>query len=110
MDSTQYTQILGNNVQDSVTKLKLRQGWLFQHDNDLKHCSKSPKEIMLRHRYNVLERPSQSPDLNIIGNVWNDLKRVVHARQPSNLIQLETFCKEEWSKIPAARIQTYQWL
>src|SRR4029434_5139028 len=48
---------------------------------------------------------SQSPDLNIIENVGNDLKRAFHARQPSNLTQLETFCKEEWSKIPAARIQ-----
>ena len=105
MDSTQYQQILGNNVQDSVRKLKLRRGWLFQQDNDPKHCSKSTKEFMQRHRYNVLEWPSQSPDLNIIENVWNYLKRAVHARQPSNLTQLETFCKEEWSKIPAARIQ-----
>ena len=92
MDSTQYQQILGNNVQDSVRKLKLRRGWLFQQDNDPKHCSKSTKEFMQRHRYNVLEWPSQSPDLNIIENVWDDLKRAVNARQPSNLTQLETFC------------------
>src|SRR4029434_9984265 len=49
---------------------------------------------------------SQSPDLNI-KNAWNDLKQAVHARQLSNLTQLETFCKEEWSKIPAARIQGF---
>ena len=49
---------------------------------------------------------SQSPDLNIIENVWNDLKRAV-ARHPSNLTQLETFCKEEWSAIPAARNQGF---
>ena len=30
MASTQYQQILGNNVQESVTKLKLRWGWVFQ--------------------------------------------------------------------------------
>ena len=53
MDSTQYQQILGNNVQDSVRKLKLRRGWLFQQDNDPKHCSKSTKECMQRHGYNV---------------------------------------------------------
>ena len=29
MDSTQYQQILENNVQESVTKLKLRRGWNF---------------------------------------------------------------------------------
>lgn len=38
-------------------------------------------------------------------NVWNYLKRAVHAWQPSNLTQLDTFCKEKCSKIPAARIQ-----
>ena len=53
----------------------------------------------------MLGLPPQSPDWNIIENVWNDLKRAVYAWQPSNLTQLETFCKEEWSKIPAARIQ-----
>src|SRR4029434_8477346 len=28
MESTQYQQILGNNVQDSVRKLKLRRDWI----------------------------------------------------------------------------------
>lgn len=105
MDSVQYQQILEKNVKESVKKLKLRRGWLFQQDNDPKHCSKSTKEYMQRHRLQVLEWPSQSPDLNIIENVWNDLKRAVHARNPSNLTQLEAFCMEEWSKIPQTRIQ-----
>ena len=37
MDSTQYQLILENNVQESVTKLKLRRSWMFQQDNDPKH-------------------------------------------------------------------------
>ena len=32
MDSTQYQQILGNNVQDSVRKVELCRGWLFKQD------------------------------------------------------------------------------
>ncbi|KAG2465277.1 TCB1 transposase, partial [Polypterus senegalus] len=106
MDSTQYQQILETNVQESVTKLKLRQGWIFQQDNDPKHCSKSTKAFMQRNKYNVLEWPSQSPDLNIIENLWCELKRAVHARKPSNLNELERICKEEWSKIPSTTIQT----
>ncbi|KAI4895208.1 hypothetical protein NFI96_002982 [Prochilodus magdalenae] len=39
MNSNQYQQILETNVQESVTKLKLRQGWIFQQDNYPKHCS-----------------------------------------------------------------------
>ncbi|KAI4881654.1 hypothetical protein NFI96_023697 [Prochilodus magdalenae] len=106
MDSNQYQQILETNVQESVTKLTLRLGWIFQQDNDPKHCSKSTNAFMQRNKYNVLEWPSQSPDLNIIENLWCHLKRAVHARKPSNLNELEVFCKEEWSKMPLATIQT----
>ncbi|CAJ0961810.1 unnamed protein product [Ranitomeya imitator] len=66
MDSSQYRQILDNNVHESVTKLKLRRGWIFQQDNDPKHRSKSAQVFMQRNNYTVLEWPSQSPDLNII--------------------------------------------
>lgn len=90
---------------ESVKRLKLHKGWLFQQDNDLKHCSKSTKKFMHRHRYNFLQWPSKSSDLNIIKNLWIDLKQAVNAWQPSNLTQLEKFCKVEWPKIPAARIQ-----
>ncbi|KAI4873299.1 hypothetical protein NFI96_000469 [Prochilodus magdalenae] len=105
-DGGEYQETLETNVQESVTKLKLRQGWIFQQDNDPKHCSKSTNAFMQRNKYNVLEWPSQSPDLNIIENLWCHLKRAVYARKSSNLNELEMFCKEEWSKIPSATIQT----
>lgn len=45
------------------------------------------------------------PDLDIIENVWIDLKQVVNAQKPRNLTELEAFCMKEWPKIPPARLQ-----
>ena len=38
-------------------------------------------------------------DLNPIVNLQQELKRV-YAREPSNINELETYCHEEWQKLP----------
>ncbi|KAI4887171.1 hypothetical protein NFI96_004172 [Prochilodus magdalenae] len=50
--------------------------------------------------WNILEWPSQSPDLNPIENLWWDLKKAVTVRKPKNVTELEAFAHEEWAKIP----------
>ena len=42
-------------------------------------------------------------DLNPIEHVWKDLKMAVHRRFPSNLMELERYCKEEWEKLTKNR-------
>ncbi|KAK3531948.1 hypothetical protein QTP86_001831 [Hemibagrus guttatus] len=103
MNSAVYQKILKENVRPSVCDLKLKRTWVLQQDNDPKHTSKSTSEWLKKNKMKTLEWPSQSPDLNPIEMLWHDLKKVVHARKPSNVAELQQFCKDEWAKIPPQR-------
>ncbi|KAK3524910.1 hypothetical protein QTP86_011512 [Hemibagrus guttatus] len=91
------------SVRPSVCDLKLKRTWVLQQDNDPKHTSKSTSEWLKKNKMKTLEWPSQSPDLNPIEMLWHDLKKVVHARKPSNVAELQQFCKDEWAEIPPQR-------
>ncbi|KAK3555168.1 hypothetical protein QTP86_010055 [Hemibagrus guttatus] len=103
MNSAVYQKILKENVRPSVCDLKLKRTWVLQQDNDPKHTSKSTSEWLKKNKMKTLEWPSQNPDLNLIEMLWHDLKKVVHARKPSNVAELQQFCKDEWARIPPQR-------
>jgi hypothetical protein len=52
---------------------------------------------------NVLEWPSQSPDLIPIKHLWRNLKIAVKRCSPSNLTELERICRG-WVKLPKIQV------
>ncbi|KAK3570654.1 hypothetical protein QTP86_024551 [Hemibagrus guttatus] len=97
-------QLIQEVTKDPTTTSKELQASLasVKQDNDPKHTRKSTSEWLKKNKMRTLEWPSQSPDLNPIEMLWHDLKKVVHARKPSNVAELQ-FCKDEWAKIPPQR-------
>jgi transposase len=91
--------ILKQHLKASVSTLKLGRKLVFQMDNDPKNTSKVVAKWLKENKVKVLEWPSQSPDLNLIENVWAELKKHVRARRPTNLTQFQQLCQEEWDKI-----------
>ncbi|KAK3554572.1 hypothetical protein QTP70_025523 [Hemibagrus guttatus] len=100
MNAAMYRDILDENLLQSILDLRLGRRFIFQQDNDPKHTAKITKEWPRDNSVNVLERTSQSPDLNPIEHLWRDLKMAVHRSPPSNLMELERSCKEEWEILP----------
>ena len=103
MNAGMYRDILDENLLQSAFDLRLERRFNFQQDNDPKHTAKISKEWLQYNFVNVLEWPSQSPDLNPIEHLWRDLKLAVYRRFLSNLMELERCCKEEWAKLPKDR-------
>ena len=100
MNAQKYKQSLQENLMSSVESLELLSDYIFQQDNEPKHTTKSMKKWLSENNVNILQSPSQSPDLNPIMNLWWFLKIQIRKRAPANINNLRTTCQKEWYKIP----------
>jgi hypothetical protein len=100
MDGTKYREILEGNLFQY-----LRLGWrfTFQQNNDPRHTAKATLEWFKGNHLNILEFPSQSPDLNPIENLWYDLNIAVQQWNPSNLKELEQTYPKRLAAVIAAK-------
>ena len=71
------SNILEENLVQSSVHQKLEEEFTFQQDNNLKHKDKSTLELLTKKTVNVPEWSSYCCDLNLLDNLWQDLKMVV---------------------------------
>lgn len=99
MDKHIYLDILKTHVKESASKLGIADNFKFYQDNDPKHTSLVAKNWLLYNCPKVIKTPAQSPDLNVIEHLWDELGRRMQNRLCSNKEQLKAALQEEWSKI-----------
>lgn len=106
MDRYGYLHILKTSFTSSIEQLGLSDDYVFQQDNDPKHTSGLVKEWLLYHVKKQLHSPPQSPDLNVIEHLWDELKRRIRHRHVSNKNELKTVLLEEWQHISSQTTET----
>ena len=75
--------------------------YFFQQDNAPIYTSRQTQTFIEETDVILLPWPGQSPDLNPIEHIWDELERNVRSRKenPKNINELEAFLQESWSRI-----------
>ena len=97
INASLYKEVLEDEMMSSVTRCVDDTGlWYFQQDNAPCHTARSIKTWFQENGISVMEWPTNSPDLNPIGNLWDLVKSKTYKKGPfHNLDSLwDTFCHE----------------
>ncbi len=95
-----YQEILEHFMLPSADKLYGDADFIFQQDLAPAHTAKGTKRWFNDHGVTVLDWPANSPDLNLIENLWGIVKRKMRDTRPNNADELKAAIKETWASIP----------
>ena len=93
-----YVEVL----QEHLLPLDLpNRGMLMQQDNAPAHKAATTMRFLREHNIETLDWPPQSPDLNLIENMWGCLKEKLESLEIATFAELEAAVIREWGNIPA---------
>ncbi len=90
-------------IDDDPAKL-IGRHFVVQMDNDTKHTAKATQEFLKV--WNILQWPSQSPDLNPIEHAFHLLKTKLKAERHTNKQQLKSAAVKTWQSITKEETQS----
>ena len=98
LNGDRYLTLLQRCLLRNYPALKTQKA-IFQHDNAPSH--RYGRVLVWFEKKNVkkLDWPPQSPDMNIIENVWNEIKFKIRGETFDNKEQLWKRLKKEWKSI-----------
>ncbi|GFW66618.1 transposable element Tcb1 transposase [Trichonephila clavipes] len=107
MNSEMYVDILDNAALPTPWQYFGEGPFLFQQNNCSIHTSRLAQTWFDEMGVQKLDWPSQSPDLNPIEHLWDELERKLRSQpnRPSSLQALTSAVMEAWRAIPMV---TYQ--
>ncbi|CDQ92928.1 unnamed protein product [Oncorhynchus mykiss] len=80
---------------------------VFRHDNAPVHKARSIQKWIIEIGVKELDWPAQSPDLNPIEHLWDELECGLRARpnRPTSVPDLTNALVAEWKQVPSAMFQ-----
>lgn len=104
LNAETYEEILDNHALPTLWQQFGIGPFIFQHDNARVHKAQVITEWFQDMGVQELDWPAQSPDINPIEHMWDELERRLRARpqRPTTKSELFAVLQEEWNSIPAS--------
>ena len=108
INAVKYQEILEDNLWPVIAQHFPNGGYHFQDDNAPVHRARSTQEYIAQNGINGMSWPAQSPDMNIIENVWLYVKRKLQTRVGTIKSKDDLFAEIQriWMDITPAYIQS----